>query len=344
MPNTSERMLVPPASVGTLDGRPLGPELVGVEGLTVAFRHGHGAWRRVVDGVTMGLAPGEVVAVIGESGSGKTTVCRAMIGLLGGVARVEGTVYSSLGGRPRTAVESLRSSLGRSVGYMPQDALQSLNPAMTVSAQLAEVLGRVGGAPRRERSAGVTTALQRVGLTDAVRVAYPHQLSGGMRQRVVLAAALAGQPQVLIADEPTTAIDATLRQHLLEMLGTLCDEDGLAILIVTHDMSVAESVADRVVVMYGGKVVEVGAADRVLNAPAHPYSRALAAAALMRGERGALSTARGDGVGAAPPGSGCPFAPRCPMARERCAEEMPPWTRQGTSMVRCWAAPGSDEG
>lgn len=224
---------------------------------------------------------------------------------------------------------------------MPQDALQSLNPAMKVSAQLSEVFGHVGGVARSDRPPAVKGALQRVGLGDTVRMSYPHQLSGGMRQRVVLAAALAGRPEVLIADEPTTAVDATVRQQLLEMLGKLCDREGLAVLIVTHDMSVAESIADRVVVMYGGRVVETGPATHVLTTPAHPYSGALAAAALMRGERGALPTARGETAGVYP-GSGCPFAPRCPRVQSRCAEEMPPWSRHRSSMVRCWALSEDD--
>lgn len=333
----SENALVTASRVtGEHSGGSAAESLIEVDGLNVAYREGRHNYRRVVDGVSVNLGPGEVVALIGESGSGKTTVCRAVIGLLGGAARVEGAIYTRLGGRPRTSVKSLRTSLGREVGYIPQDALQSLNPAMRVSTQLSEVFRRVGGVARSECVSAVSAALKRVGLRDTVRMSYPHQLSGGMRQRVVLAAALAGRPEVLIADEPTTAIDATVRQQLLEMLGKLCDDDGLAILIVTHDMSVAESIADRVVVMYGGRVVEEGAAEQVLTAPVHPYSRALAAAALMRGERGALPTARGD-TASSDPGPGCPFAPRCPQARSRCNEEMPPWTIHRSSTARCWA-------
>jgi len=340
---SDSKMIVPDESLGPAPGHARGPELVCLEGLTVAFRGRRHSWRRVVDGVGLGLAAGEVVAVIGESGSGKTTVCRAMIGLIGGPSRVDGSLYAQLGGGPRRRMRSLRECLGREVGYMPQDALQSLNPSMTVGAQLAEVLVRVGHLKRRERAARVTEALRGVGLEDVERVrrSYPHQLSGGMRQRVVLAAALAGDPQVLIADEPTTAVDATLRYHLLRMLGTLCDDRGLAVLIVTHDMSVAEMIADRLVVMYGGRVVETGPAERVLVSPLHPYSQALVSAALLQGKRGMLETARGENANGMTE-CGCPFASRCPTVRPRCREKMPPWTSYGGVEVRCWAHVGGD--
>jgi oligopeptide/dipeptide ABC transporter ATP-binding protein len=310
-----------------------------VEGLEVRF-----PGTVAVDGISLAVHGGEILALIGESGSGKTATLLALAGLLPATARVAGTLR--LNGR--AVADRERPGLrGRTIGMVFQDPAGSLNPVLSVGSQLDEVVtvhqGLTGPATRRESAA----LLARVGIGDPGRRAraFPHQLSGGMKQRVAIAAALAARPAVLLADEPTTALDATVQAQIFELLVRLVDDAGLALLLVTHDLAVAAAVADRIAVIYAGRIVEQGRAASLVAEPAHPYTRALVATALpfsasarVRGTR--LPELAGQMPAAG--GTGCTFAPRCPLAIARCRSEAPPLAPFGDRFAACWRAGGAD--
>ncbi|MFF3501779.1 dipeptide ABC transporter ATP-binding protein [Streptomyces sp. NPDC003247] len=297
--------------------------LLSVEGLDVTFRRG-GQVRAVRD-VSFTLGRGECLAVVGESGSGKSVTARTLLGLTGAHATVaarrldfDGVDLTALSEREWRAVR------GRRIGLVLQDALVSLDPLRTVGAEIRETLhthGLARGAEARERSLAL---LSDAGIPDPARRAaeYPHQLSGGLRQRALISSALSGAPELLVADEPTTALDVTVQAQILDLLGRLVGE-GTALLLISHDLAVVARLADRVAVMYGGLVVEQGPARDVLKDPRHPYTRALLAAVPTFGSKGnALSVAapaRGEAAG---PG-GCPYAARCAAADARCRAELP---------------------
>ncbi|MFD6530864.1 dipeptide ABC transporter ATP-binding protein [Streptomyces sp. NPDC060184] len=296
--------------------------LLTVEGLDVTFRR-HGEVRAVRN-VSFSLDRGECLAVVGESGSGKSVTARTLLGLTGNHAAVsarrlsfDGTDLSALSERQWRAVR------GRRIGLVLQDALVSLDPLRTVGAEIRETLREhslAAGPQARERTLAL---LSEAGIPDPERRAaeYPHQLSGGLRQRALIASALSGAPELLVADEPTTALDVTVQAQVLELLGRLVGE-GTALLLISHDLSVVARLADRVAVMYGGLVVERGRAADVLEEPRHPYTRALLAAVPTIGSKGrALSVAAARRPAAGP--DGCPYAARCPLADERCRTELP---------------------
>jgi peptide/nickel transport system ATP-binding protein len=263
-----------PSSARAAGGAPV----VEVSGLTVAYGPGPAA----VQGLDLAIAPGETVAIVGESGSGKTTTAGAIIGLLPPAAAITGGTVRVLGQDVTHARESTwRGLRGKVIGLVPQDPMVALNPTLRIGAQVAEAVRERGDLNKRQLSAEVVAALERAGLDDGVPRArqYPHELSGGMRQRVLIAIALAGRPRLLIADEPTSALDVTTQRRILDHLGTLVRETHTALLIITHDLGVAADRADRVLVMRAGEVVESGPPGRVLVAPEHEYSRRLIAAA-----------------------------------------------------------------
>jgi oligopeptide/dipeptide ABC transporter ATP-binding protein len=281
-----------------------------------------------VRGVSIELSPGETLAVLGESGSGKSVTAQAIMGLLdprraavSGVVRFEGTDLLTVDRRAR------RRYQGRRIAMIFQDALAALNPVATVGTQIAEVLRVHEG---MSRAAARTRTVE---LMDQVRIpaaaarydSYPHQLSGGMRQRVMIAMALALRPQVLIADEPTTALDVTVQAQIMELLTNLRDEAGLAMLFITHDLAVSADVADRIAVMYAGRVVETGTAAELYRRPRHPYTVGLLNSvprATTRGQRLTPIVGNPPSPAALPPG--CPFHPRCPLAQDICRQEDPP--------------------
>lgn len=292
-------------------------ELLAVRGLAVEYQSG-GRTVRALDGADLTVAAGETVGIVGESGSGKSTLGHAVGRLLPGSAvRVAGEIR--LAGEPVFDLRpaELRRLRRERLGFVFQDPIASLDPTMRVGAQLRLVLGR---------RADPLSHLERVRLANPGRVArlYPHQLSGGMAQRVALAIAMAGQPRVLVADEPTAALDAEVREEVLDVVFALAAEAGSTILWLSHDLTAVARRCSRVAVMYAGRVVEDGPATDVLSRPAHPYTAALARSApalATLGER--LTPVPGRPPVLAGPSHGCAFAPRCGYVEDRCTAERP---------------------
>jgi peptide/nickel transport system ATP-binding protein len=302
--------------------------LLEVDGLSVDFTVDGGVVH-AVDGMSMTLAPRERVAVVGESGSGKTVTALAIMGLIEPPGRITaGDVR--LDGRSLTALseDDYRQIRGRDVAMVFQDPMTALNPAHRVGAQVAEAITVHDSSVTRPAAvARAVELLESVGIASASTRArdYPHQFSGGMRQRVLLAMALANRPRVLIADEPTTALDVTTQAQILELLDSIRSELGLAVVLVTHDLGVVAGHADRVVVMYAGRVVEEGAVDDVFASPRHPYTRGLLASVpSIASARGELTPIPGSPPNLLHVPEGCAFHPRCVYAQERCRAAVPP--------------------
>ncbi len=285
------------------------------------------------------LRSGGTLALVGESGCGKSLTCLAMLGLLPrglaalGSVRLDGR---ELLGAPDAVLDGVR---GARIGAVFQDPVACLNPALTVGTTLARILGRHRALHGRAAREAAAALLARVGIAAPSRRLsdYPHQLSGGMAQRVAIAAALAGRPALLVADEPTTALDVTTQAQILALLARLRDEEGLALLLVTHDLGVVARLADEVAVMYAGRVVEHAAARQLLRAPAHPY-----AAGLLRSvpSLDPLAAPLRPLPGTVPPPGhrppGCAFAPRCPRAAGACRTPgEPPLARRAGRVVAC---------
>jgi peptide/nickel transport system ATP-binding protein len=295
--------------------RPPGAPLLELRGLQVRYRGGAGPVR-AVDGVDLLVRRGEIVALVGESGCGKTTLARTVLGLeqaAGGEVLVDGTVLNLRG----------RRAWRRRVQLVPQDPTGSLNPRRTVYEAVAEGL-RIHRATssRSQEQAAVTSALNRAGLRPPERFVgrYPHELSGGQRQRVLIAGALALGPELLVADEPVSSLDASVRGEILALLLHLRDELGLAVLVITHDLGLAWNIADRLAVMYLGRLVEAGPTEEVLAHPRHPYTRALLSV-VPETRHVEPVVLRGEPPDAARIPAGCRFHPRCPaLASGRAAE------------------------
>jgi oligopeptide/dipeptide ABC transporter ATP-binding protein len=303
------------------------------DGLAVADLHVRYGDRHAVRGVAFSVAPGETLALVGESGCGKSSTALAISRLLPagatmeGSAKIEGFDLATARGR------ELREARGRIVAYMPQDAMAALNPVQSAGRQIAEVLSFRRDASRSQAAEGAVRLLDEVGIQQPESAArrYAHQLSGGMRQRVMLAIALAGRPRVLIADEPTTALDVTVQAGILSLVRKLVIEDQMALVWITHDIGVVAEVADSVAVMYGGRIVEQGPVQTIFEDPSHPYTRALVQS--PRQSRAAAPKAPFDAIPGSPPvgefPSGCPFHPRCPVALAQCSSRMPDVTTLG---------------
>jgi oligopeptide/dipeptide ABC transporter ATP-binding protein len=281
--------------------------------------------REVLSRVEFSLDAGQCLGIVGETGSGKTMTTRLLTGTLdrigGRVTRGEALFDGTdLAGLPRRGWRSLR---GRRIALIPQGSLSSLDPVMTVGRQLAEAARELGCAEEPRRAA--LGLLEQVHMPRAGEVfsSYPHELSGGMRQRVMIALALAGGPTLLVADEPTTALDVTIQRQILTLLAELRREAGMSLVFVTHDLGVVELIADAVAVMYAGMTVEFGPTDRVLNDPAHPYTRALLAARPAMAQRRRLVDIPGHAPSPREWTAGCRFAPRCQHADDRCRANLP---------------------
>jgi oligopeptide transport system ATP-binding protein len=292
-----------------------------------------------VAGASLRIAPQECVGVVGESGSGKSQLFLAAMGLLAGHARVTGSIRfagDELLGAKAAALNRVR---GSKLSMIFQDPMTSLTPHLRIGTQLAEVLVCHLGASWTEARSAAGRMLERVQLTDPKRRLnqYPHELSGGMRQRVMLAMSLLCRPDLLIADEPTTALDVTVQAQILEVLRAVRSETGMALVLISHDFAVIAGLADRILVMYAGRIVENAAADELLRRPRHPYSaELLKCVPSLSGPRLArLPTLAGQ-----PPQPGealqaCPFAPRCPRAADRCRLERPALAGSSMSQVAC---------
>jgi oligopeptide/dipeptide ABC transporter ATP-binding protein len=277
-----------------------------------------------VAGATLHAARGQIVGVVGESGSGKSLMLRAVAGLLptgvsvsGGEIHVDGIDVARAGAR------ELRRVRGEKVGMVFQEPMTALNPTMRIGPQIAEAARSHSDVSRAEAGQRAVALLGRMGFSDPERCyrLYPHELSGGMRQRVVIAIALAGHPALLLCDEPTTALDATVTMMILELLVGLVSELGIGIVFVTHDLGVAARICDRIVVMYAGRVVEEGPAAEVLRRPRHPYTLGLRRAVPTRHTRiESLKAIPGTPPSPEEPLPGCPFAPRCAFAEPQCLE------------------------
>jgi len=318
--------------------------LLSVRGLTVEFDSDRGPVR-AVRGVDLDLAPGELLGVVGESGSGKSTTALALARMLPGSGRiVEGSVHLAGIDLVAATEAELATIRGPRIGMVFQDPMTSLNPLLTVRRHLDEALRAHGHGNRRARRARSIELLELVGIPGARLRGYPHQFSGGMRQRVMIALALANRPDVLIADEPTTALDPTVQAQILELLDTLRRELGTAVVLITHNMGVVAERCDRVAVMYGGRVVEQGPVAEVLTAPRHPYTAGLLRAVPR------LDTPSGTrlaGIPGTPPDLalpvvGCAFADRCAVAQDRCRTEQPALLAVTASVeTACWVPPAA---
>ena len=320
--------------------------LLKVENLRTVFTLADGREAAAVDEVSFTVGAGETLGLVGESGSGKSVTALSLVRLVRPPGRiVAGRV--ELSGRDLMTLpeDTMRAIRGRRIGFVFQEPMVALDPVYTIGAQIVETL-RVHGLTRGSAAwARATTLLERVRIPDAARRAreYPHQLSGGLRQRAMIALALSAEPDLLIADEPTTALDVTVQAEILDLLRDLRGEFNLSILLITHDLGVIAEMADRVAVMYGGRIVEEGTVRDVLTAPAHPYTRALLAslAASAPGSRPQAIPGNVPGLGRLPPG--CAFSPRCPARFEPC-DRMPRLTAVApVHVARCFLYPGAGQ-
>jgi oligopeptide transport system ATP-binding protein len=302
--------------------------------------------RTVVHRVDLSVEPGQIYGIAGESGSGKTLTMLSLLGLLpsGGVA----SGSARFEGRELVGDAGARRALrGRDIAMVFQDPMTSLHPMLTVGRQMTEHARRHLGISKREAQERAAAMLADVRIPDgeAALRAYPHEFSGGMRQRIAIAIALMCEPKVLIADEPTTALDVTVQAGILRLLDRLRREKGMSVVLITHDLGVMSSIAERMSVMYAGRVIESGDAADVLKRPGHPYTRALLAA-LPHPEAGAQSELLSiPGVPASPldPPPGCAFHPRCPLAVEECKAVVPPLFADGDHAAACLVTMGDKE-
>ena len=300
-----------------------------------------------VNGVDMDLAPGEVLCILGESGSGKSVTLRALMRLLPRTAKVEGGI--EVAGRDVQAMNEsqLADFRGGDVAMIFQEPMTALDPVFTIGRQISETVQRHERVSRAAAEARALELLELVQIPSAKRrlAAYPHELSGGLRQRAMIAVALACRPKLLLADEPTTALDATVQIQVLLLLRQLQEQMGMGVIFVTHDLGVAGEIADRVAVMYAGKVVEEGPVGAMMAAPLHPYPRGLLGATVHAGLRGKRLTT----IPGAPPSLetlpvGCAFAPRCTEAEPACSTADPaPRRPVPDRMARCIKVPGASD-
>jgi len=313
--------------------------LLAVKDLRVEFPTRQGTLV-AVDGVSFSIAPGEVLGVVGESGAGKSLTGAAVIGLIDPPGRIgAGEIW--LNGRriDNLAPEALRRIRGREIGAIFQDPLTSLNPLYTIGRQLVETIMThldLAPAPAHKRARDL---LAEVGIPAAARRFdhYPHQFSGGMRQRVVIALALAANPKLIIADEPTTALDVSIQAQIIALLKRLCRDHGTAVMLITHDMGVIAETADRVAVMYAGRIAEIGPVADVIHRPQHPYTKGLMGSIpSIVAEREQLAQIDGTMPRLTAIPTGCPFHPRCPEVFDRCRRERPELMAAGATRAACW--------
>ncbi len=299
-----------------------------VEDLRTVFHTPRGAVC-AVDGVSISLMPGETLGIVGESGSGKSVLGRTLMGLVTEGARTSVSGKVRILGRDVHALtpKERRQLWGPAISMVFQDPMTSLNPVRKIGAQLVDPLRLHLGLGRREARERAVELLRQVGIPEPERRMhqYPHELSGGMRQRVVIAGALSCDPQILIADEPTTALDVTVQKQILDLLASIAEERQMATILISHDLGAVEGRSDRVAVMYAGRISEIASTSRVFRDPRHPYTEALLASIpdLTHTPHTVLRTIEGHPPDMAHPPEGCRFAPRCPYAKDVCREDLP---------------------
>ena len=316
--------------------------LLSVQGLKTGFHSARGTVQ-AVRGVDLTLDAGEILGIVGESGSGKSVTCMSILRLLKPGGRVAGGTVVFAGRNLAALTENeLADIRGNEIGVIFQDPMSSLNPTMTVGRQVMEAVRRHRGCTKAEARARALELfnLVRIPAPEARLDAYPHEFSGGMRQRAMIAIALACDPKLLIADEPTTALDVTIQRQILALLKELRGRLDMAVILITHDLGVIAETVDRVMVMYGGLVMEEATVGEIFAQPRHPYTRGLMDSipdprALGQGR---LTPIPGTPPDMANPPAGCPFAPRCPVARRICLTALPPQYPRGTGSgtSRCW--------
>jgi peptide/nickel transport system ATP-binding protein len=313
--------------------------LLDIQDLSVDFPTRRGVLH-ALDRISFSISAGEILGVVGESGAGKSLTGAAVIGLLEPPGRISAGSVSLEGKRiDKLPPEQMRRIRGRQIGAVFQDPLTTLNPLYTVGRQLVETMQTHLGLSDRDAKARAIRWLQDVGIPGAEeRIgAYPHEFSGGMRQRVVIALALCAEPKLVIADEPTTALDVSIQAQVIALLRRLAREHGTAVMLVTHDMGVIAETCDRVAVMYAGRVIEIGSVGAVVHRPAHPYTVGLMASIPVLGHR-VDRLAQIDGamprLNAMP--AGCPYNPRCPRVFDRCRTERPDLMPAKENLAACW--------
>jgi len=295
---------------------------------------------RALDKVSLSLERGEILGIVGESGAGKSLTGAAIIGLLESPGFIaSGSIHLNGERIDKLPAEAMRRIRGRKIGMVFQDPLTSLNPILTIADQLIETIQTHLGGSKAQARARAIALLDEVGIPAAARRIddYPHQFSGGMRQRVVIALALAGEPDLIIADEPTTALDVSVQAQIIDVLKRACKEHGAAVMLVTHDMGVIAETADRVAVMYAGRVVEVGTVQQVIKQPRHPYTQGLMGSIPSltdRVERLVQIPGSMPRLDAIP--SGCAFHPRCTQLTERCHTQRPELIPLARGEASCW--------
>jgi peptide/nickel transport system ATP-binding protein len=313
--------------------------LLQVQNLVVEFPHRRGTLR-AIDNISFEIAPGEILGVVGESGAGKSLTGAAIIGLLEPPGRIASGQVLLEGQRiDQLSNDQMRHIRGRKIGAIFQDPLTSLNPLYTVGRQLTETIQAHLPVSNDEALRRAIGLLEDTGIPAAAeRIGhYPHQFSGGMRQRVVIALALAAEPKLIVADEPTTALDVSIQAQIIHLLQRICKDRGAAVMLITHDMGVIAETCDRVAVMYAGRIAEIGPVHEVINQPAHPYTMGLMAAIPdITVERERLNQIDGamPRLNAIPPG--CAYNPRCPRVFDRCRVERPDLLNAGATRAACW--------
>jgi peptide/nickel transport system ATP-binding protein len=313
--------------------------LLQVNNLVVEFPGRHGTLR-ALDDISFSIAPGEVLGVVGESGAGKSLTGASIIGLLEPPGRVASGEILLEGQRiDNLSHEQMRHIRGRKIGAIFQDPLTSLNPLYTIGRQLIETIQAHLPVTNDEARRRAIALLEDTGIPAAAQRLdhYPHQFSGGMRQRVVIALALAAEPKLIVADEPTTALDVSIQAQIIQLLKRVCRDHGAAVMLITHDMGVIAETCDRVAVMYAGRIAEIGPVHEVINQPAHPYTMGLMAAIPdITVDRERLYQIDGSmpRLNAIP--SGCAYHPRCPRVFDRCVSQRPDLLHAGATEAACW--------
>jgi peptide/nickel transport system ATP-binding protein len=313
--------------------------LLEVKNLVVEFPNRRGTLR-AIDDISFDIAPGEILGVVGESGAGKSLTGASIIGLLEPPGRIASGQICLQGQRiDNLPHEQMRHIRGRKIGAIFQDPLTSLNPLYSIGKQLIETIQTHLPVNAQEAHRRAINLLKDTGIPAAEQRIdhYPHQFSGGMRQRVVIALALAAEPQLIVADEPTTALDVSIQAQIISLLKSICKSRGAAVMLITHDMGVIAETCDRVAVMYAGRIVEIGRVHEVINQPAHPYTAGLMAAIPdITVDRDKLHQIDGTMPRLSAIPKGCAFNPRCEKAFDRCTQERPELMTAGATRAACW--------